>query len=194
MLLSSRTQGHKDLWKSFKHCHVGIHWIALLEYSQMSTHIPGFQSFACSGAPFCFGQISHQQHKGWEMKNFAGRYLNKTKKWRIYVAGFWIKLVAYNLLHPFALGMYKFSDTYGNILITKQYFGKYLTEFFFHLAYALFRYLFQKYLSKNYFLILQICVQIRMQIGTPKKHPLIIPFHYFLPISLFLDKRPDYFW
>ena len=24
-------------------CHVGIHWIALAEYSQMSTHVPGFQ-------------------------------------------------------------------------------------------------------------------------------------------------------
>ena len=25
--------------------HVGIHWIALKEYSQMSTLVPGFQSF-----------------------------------------------------------------------------------------------------------------------------------------------------
>ena len=25
--------------------HVGIHWIALAEYSQMSTNMPGFQSF-----------------------------------------------------------------------------------------------------------------------------------------------------
>ena len=31
--------------KSSKPCHVGIHWIALAEYSQMSTHVPGFQSF-----------------------------------------------------------------------------------------------------------------------------------------------------
>ena len=30
----------------FKPCHVGIHWIALTEYSQMSTHLPGFQSFS----------------------------------------------------------------------------------------------------------------------------------------------------
>ena len=28
-----------------KPCHVGIHWIALTEYSQMSTHMPGFQLF-----------------------------------------------------------------------------------------------------------------------------------------------------
>ena len=28
-----------------KPCHVGIHWIALTEYSKMSTVVPGFQSF-----------------------------------------------------------------------------------------------------------------------------------------------------
>ena len=38
-------QGRKDFWKPFKPCHVGIHWIALAEYSQMSTHLPGFQLF-----------------------------------------------------------------------------------------------------------------------------------------------------
>ena len=27
-----------------KPCHVGIHWIALAESSQMSSHVPGFQS------------------------------------------------------------------------------------------------------------------------------------------------------
>ena len=27
-------------------CHVGIHWKALTEYSQMSTLVPGFQSFS----------------------------------------------------------------------------------------------------------------------------------------------------
>ena len=44
-LLSSKAHRHKDFWKLSKPCHVGIHWIALLEYSQMSTHMPGFQSF-----------------------------------------------------------------------------------------------------------------------------------------------------
>ena len=29
-----------------KPCHVDIHWIALAEYSQMSTHVLGFQSFS----------------------------------------------------------------------------------------------------------------------------------------------------
>ena len=32
-------------WKPSKPCHVSIHWIALSEYSQMSTHVPGFQYF-----------------------------------------------------------------------------------------------------------------------------------------------------
>ena len=44
-LLSSKTQGHKDFWKQSKACHVGIHWIALAEYSPVSTHMPWFQSF-----------------------------------------------------------------------------------------------------------------------------------------------------
>ena len=33
-------------WKLSKPCHIGIHWIALAEFSQMSTHVPGFQSFS----------------------------------------------------------------------------------------------------------------------------------------------------
>ena len=39
---------HKNasiFWKRSKICHVGVHWIALTEYSQMSTHTPGFQYF-----------------------------------------------------------------------------------------------------------------------------------------------------
>ena len=48
-LLLSKSQGPKDFWKTFKLCHAGNHWIAhmkpLIEYSQMSTHLPGFQSF-----------------------------------------------------------------------------------------------------------------------------------------------------
>ena len=33
-------------WKSSEFSHVGIHLIALTEYSQMNTHVPGFQSFS----------------------------------------------------------------------------------------------------------------------------------------------------
>ena len=44
-LLSSKAQGCKDFRKLSKPCHVGIHRLALAEYSQTSTHVPGFQSF-----------------------------------------------------------------------------------------------------------------------------------------------------
>ena len=44
-LLSSKSQRRKDFEKPSKPCPVGIHWIAIAEYSQMSTHKPGFQSF-----------------------------------------------------------------------------------------------------------------------------------------------------
>ena len=47
-----------------KSCHVGIHWITLTEHSQMSTHLPGFQSFFSFFASFCIGKISHHQHNG----------------------------------------------------------------------------------------------------------------------------------
>ena len=49
--LQSKGQGHKDLWKSSEPCHVGIHWIALTEYSQMSTH--NSQSFSIFSAFLC---------------------------------------------------------------------------------------------------------------------------------------------
>ena len=34
-----------SFWNTSKHYHVGIHWKALTEYSQMSTHLLGSQSF-----------------------------------------------------------------------------------------------------------------------------------------------------
>ena len=46
------------------HCHVGIHWIAFADYSQISTHVPGFQSIFRFFASFCIGLVRHQQHKG----------------------------------------------------------------------------------------------------------------------------------
>ena len=60
-LLSSKPQGRQDFWKPSKPCHVGIHWTALPEYSQMNTHVPGFQSFFRIFASFCIGQNSYQQ-------------------------------------------------------------------------------------------------------------------------------------
>ena len=45
VLRGTFVKGDKDFRKPSKPCHVGIHWTALTEYSQMSTHVPGFQSF-----------------------------------------------------------------------------------------------------------------------------------------------------
>ena len=59
--ISSKAHGCKDFWKTSKLCHAGIHWKALTEYSQMSTHMPGFQSFSFFFASCCIGQNSHQQ-------------------------------------------------------------------------------------------------------------------------------------
>ena len=42
---SFKAQGHKDIRKPSKPCRVCIHWIALTEYSHMSTHVSGFQSY-----------------------------------------------------------------------------------------------------------------------------------------------------
>ena len=44
--LKCKAQGRKDFWKTFKPSHVGIHWIALTEYSKMSTHFQGFSHFS----------------------------------------------------------------------------------------------------------------------------------------------------
>ena len=55
-LLSSKAWGCKDFWKPSKPCHVGIHRIALAKFSQMSTHVPGVQSFLRFFASFCIGQ------------------------------------------------------------------------------------------------------------------------------------------
>ena len=59
---STRTQTFKK--KTSKPCLVGIHWIALAEDSQVSTHVSGFQSLFNFFASFCIGQISHHQHRG----------------------------------------------------------------------------------------------------------------------------------
>ena len=63
-ILSSKAQGCKDFWKPPKPSHVGIHGIIPAEYSHMSTHVPGFQSFLKIFASFGIGQILYKQHKG----------------------------------------------------------------------------------------------------------------------------------
>ena len=44
-LLLSKARGCKGFWKPSKPCHVSIPGIVLAESSQMTTHVPGFQSF-----------------------------------------------------------------------------------------------------------------------------------------------------
>ena len=59
-----QSTGRKDFGKPSKPCHVCIHRKALTEYSKMSTHFTGIQSFFRFFASFCIGQISHHQFKG----------------------------------------------------------------------------------------------------------------------------------
>ena len=57
-LLSSKAQGCENFRKPSKPCHVGTHWKALAEYSQMSSHLPGFQSFFQVSASFCLAELT----------------------------------------------------------------------------------------------------------------------------------------
>ena len=49
-LLLSKQHSCKVFWIPYKPCHASIHGKVLFEYSQMSTHMPGFQWFFS----FCF--------------------------------------------------------------------------------------------------------------------------------------------
>ena len=49
---------HKHFWKTSKPCHVGIHQIALTEFSQMSTHLPGFRSFSVVFSSLCIAKLA----------------------------------------------------------------------------------------------------------------------------------------
>ena len=63
MLLSSEAQECKHFWKTSKPRHVGIYWIAVAVYSQMSYPLDRVSVFFFL-ASFCIGKLSHQQHKG----------------------------------------------------------------------------------------------------------------------------------
>ena len=41
-----------------KPCDIGFHWIALTEYSQMSTHMPGFQLFSAFLCHFVLAKLA----------------------------------------------------------------------------------------------------------------------------------------
>ena len=57
-LLWFKSQGCKDFWKPSKPCHVGIHWTAFVEYSQMNTHVLGFQYFLRFFALFVLAKLA----------------------------------------------------------------------------------------------------------------------------------------
>ena len=57
-LLSSKAHWCKDFCKPYKPCHVGIQWEALIEYSQMSTHLPGFWSFSAFLHHFVLAKVA----------------------------------------------------------------------------------------------------------------------------------------
>ena len=57
-LLLSIGEKCKKFWKPSKPCHVGIHWKALTEYTQMSTHMPWFQSFSAFLHDFVLAKLA----------------------------------------------------------------------------------------------------------------------------------------
>ena len=65
-LLSSEVQERKKDFEKDLNPVMLVFIIALAEHSQMSTYVPGFQSFSSVFffASFFIGQISHQQNKG----------------------------------------------------------------------------------------------------------------------------------
>ena len=58
------TRAQRPLKTIYKLRHAGIYWTALAELYQMSTNVPGFQSFLTFLNYYIFVQISHQQKRG----------------------------------------------------------------------------------------------------------------------------------
>ena len=79
-ILSSKAQKLKDFLNLSKPCHVGIHWKALAEYSQMSTMCQGFSSFSGFFNHFVLAKLSTQQHEGLHFP-IKGLYVCNTVNW-----------------------------------------------------------------------------------------------------------------
>ena len=80
-LLSSKVQGHRYFWKPSKPFHVGVQWKALAEFSRMSTHIPGFQSFSKGLDHFVLAKlVTSSMRVKWRMKE-RHRYI---LPWTVY--------------------------------------------------------------------------------------------------------------
>ena len=102
-LISSKAQRHKDFWKPSKPCHVGIHWIALAVCSQMSTHVPGFQSlFSVFLQHFVLAKWATSSIRVEGPLVATG--MNQSKCIHVTVSGFLMAAAAY-LRKPLCLGM-----------------------------------------------------------------------------------------
>ena len=77
-LLSFKAQDNWEIMETLSCC---IHWKALAEYSQMSTHMSQFQSFFGIFAYFCIGQSSNQRRKAWN--NSCLRYRRNDSQSRL---------------------------------------------------------------------------------------------------------------
>ena len=73
-LLSSK--GCKDFYKPTEPCCLGIHWIALTEFSQMSTHLPGFLLYFSFFASFCLAKLA-TKIRGNQMKGLRHTHVRK---------------------------------------------------------------------------------------------------------------------
>ena len=95
-MLKLPRQKHKsaNCYEIIEPCHVGIHWIALTEYSQMSTHLPGFRSF--SGVLCHFVLATETQSHGTHLRVLSESYPMNTN-----MTGFrWFaKIIVSSYLH-----------------------------------------------------------------------------------------------
>ena len=57
-LLPFEAQERKDFWKLSIPCHLGIHWIALTKYSQMSTMCQGFSNLSGFSHHFALAKLA----------------------------------------------------------------------------------------------------------------------------------------
>ena len=89
----------KGIWKPSQPCHVGIHWKAPANNSQIRIHVPVFQWFFSFFASFYIWRIGHQQHKGQRIYSWSNpmdnRWWNSQwMDWQLGIAAqpFWLKM------------------------------------------------------------------------------------------------------
>ena len=97
-LLSPKAQENILFEKTSIPCHVGIHWKAFAEYSQMSTNLPGFRSFSRIFSSVCIDKSSQHEYNAaclyWStgklIKTVKGRAnLGKSCLFLVSISGTW---------------------------------------------------------------------------------------------------------